>query len=116
MAEDIPKDMLFLACTRPAMRGGVPVEGLFINSVISYLLFLWVARANIASISGIVILVMCPVNHYLMRILVSIDHNIFRIGRLWLETKGIQFRGVSVLWAFPPKYTKAKDMTSCLNS
>jgi type IV secretory pathway VirB3-like protein len=36
MDHGIPKDMLYLACTRPAMKWGVPVEGLMINLGVSY--------------------------------------------------------------------------------
>ena len=54
MADDgidrIPRDMLFVACTRPTMLWGVPAEGFVINFFACYLAFLWIAHANILSI------------------------------------------------------------------
>ena len=37
---------LFVACTRPAMKMGVPVEGLMINAGVSYVAALWVGRMD----------------------------------------------------------------------
>jgi hypothetical protein len=48
-----------------------------------------------------------------MRMMTDIDHNMFRIVRLAAETRGIQFRGISVLWAmtwFRP--SKARELAS----
>ena len=56
MADDsidrIPRDMLFVACTRPTMLWGVPAEGFVINFFACYLAFLWIAHANILSSQG----------------------------------------------------------------
>lgn len=113
---EIEGDFLFLACTRPAMKFGVPLEGLIANFVMFYCGFMWVAHGYVLSIRGLVCILLFPVNHMAMRILISFDHNMFRIMRLWIETKGINVRGVSVLWAMPKHYSKAKAMASCLSS
>src|SRR5271166_7133041 len=52
MDDGIPKDMLYLACTRPAMKWGVPVEGLMINLGVSYLAFMVVGHANLPWAGG----------------------------------------------------------------
>ena len=109
----IPKDMLFVACTRPTMLWGVPAEGFVINFFACYLAFLWIAHANILSIRGVVCLLIGPVVHIAMRMLISLDHNMFRIIRLSAETRGIQSSGVSGLWAMPwRRPSRAKDVAS----
>jgi type IV secretion system protein VirB3 len=82
-------DTLFVATTRPAMKMGVPVEGLFVNAAVTYLAYLWIGHGNIYRM--LPCLLIFPIVHIPMRILASIDHNMFRIGRLWLE-RGICFR------------------------
>ncbi len=93
------KDMLFLGITRPATKWGVPAEGFIINFLGCFLLYLWVAQANAVSIRGVVCLALGPAIHFVMRAAMSIDHNMFRIFRLFLVTRHIQLTGVSVLWA-----------------
>jgi type IV secretion system protein VirB3 len=115
MGDEIAKDMLYLACTRPAMKWGVPVEGLMINLGVSYLAFMVVGRADLLSLRGAVSVFVFPVVHTVMKMMTEIDHNMFRIVRLAAETRGIQFRGVSVLWAmtwFRP--SKARELASCV--
>ena len=71
------------------------------------------AHANILSIRGAVCLLIGPVVHFATRMLISLDHNMFRIIRLGAETRGIQIRGVSVLWAMPWRPpSRAKDVES----
>jgi len=109
------RDMLYLAITRPAMKLGVPVEGLCFNLLACYLAFLWIAHANPITVRGVICMVMLPIVHFVMRLLVSIDHNLFRIIRLAAETRGLQARGVSVLWAMPWKRgSRAKDQASAV--
>jgi type IV secretion system protein VirB3 len=109
------REMLYLAITRPAMKLGVPVEGLCLNLLLCYLAFLWIAHANPITVRGVICMVMLPVVHFVMRLLVSIDHNLFRIIRLAAETRGLQVRGVSVLWAMPWKHAStAKDQASAI--
>jgi type IV secretion system protein VirB3 len=78
--DGLQKDTLFLACTRPAMFWGVPFEGFMLNFCLSFLLGLWLG-SPVYWLVGVVI-------HFPMRILASMDHNFFRVWRLWLETKG----------------------------
>ena len=112
---DDGRDMLYLAITRPAMKLGVPVEGLCLNLLVCYLGFLWVAHANPITVSGVICLLMLPIVHFTMRLLVSIDHNLFRIIRLAAETRGLQVRGVSVLWTMHWKLpSKVKEQASAL--
>ena len=114
MAETEP-DMLYLACTRPATKWGVPVEGLMINFGVSYLAFEVLAHGNPLSLRGAVTIFCFPVTHMAMRMLHELDHNMFRIVRLAAETRGIAIRGVTVLWAMPWRLpAKAKDCASAL--
>lgn len=73
-------DILFIACTRPALKGGVPYEGFMLN-------FCGVVVAAIVIGNPFYAIVGIPI-HLGMRLLTEIDHNFFRIGRLWLNTKG----------------------------
>lgn len=73
-------DPLFLACTRPAMWRGVPLEALCLNLMASSLLL--IAAKNPTVLLGGVAL------HYLARALTARDPNRFGVLRLWLETKG----------------------------
>jgi type IV secretion system protein VirB3 len=109
------REILYLAITRPAMKLGVPVEGLCLNLLACYLAFLWTAHANPLTLRGVACIVMLPIVHFAMRLLVSIDHNLFRIIRLAAETRGLQVRGVSVLWAMSWKRPiRAKDQASAV--
>jgi type IV secretion system protein VirB3 len=77
MAEDDPfKDVLYVATTRPAMKMGVPVEGLFINATITYLAYLWIGHGHLLRM--LLCLLIFPIVHVPMRILTAIDHNLFR--------------------------------------
>lgn len=80
MMEQVEPDILYLACTRPAMRLGVPFEAFALNLCGSFLIGIWLGNPFYWAI-GVVL-------HFPMRILASQDHNIFRIGRLWITTKG----------------------------
>jgi len=78
--EHITEDTLFLACTRPAMVLGVPVEAMALNVMVSGTIFL--AANNLAYLSVGVAL------HFIFRAVVKHDHNAFRVLFMWLETKG----------------------------
>lgn len=76
----LTEDVLFLACTRPAMWHGVPFAG---------------AVANAAAGAVFVVLMGAPpyflvtvAVHYAMRLVVSRDYNMFGVLLLWLDTKG----------------------------
>lgn len=116
MADDAEKqkDRLYLAITRPTTGwGGVPFEGLALNVGISWLAYFCFAHANPLSLRGVLALALFPVVHFTMRLMMSIDHNLFRIMRLYVETHGIQPRRTSVLWAMPHLPVKrAQDQPS----
>ena len=76
----IQTDILFLACTRPALMAGVPLEGFAANACLTLLLGMWLG-SPLYWLLGVAV-------HFPMRAVTSWDHNFFRIGRLWLETKG----------------------------
>ena len=78
--ERVAEDELFLACTRPAMVGGVPMEAVAVNVVVSATLFLaahspaWLLAA--------------PVLHLVFAAVCKHDHNAFRVLFLYVDTKG----------------------------
>ncbi len=76
----LTEDTLFLACTRPAMWQGVPLEALAVNGMLTGIVFIVLSNPFYLLI-GVVI-------HYATRALVSHDYNIFSTLRLWAETKG----------------------------
>lgn len=73
-------DPLFLACTRPAMRYGVPHEGFMLNVLGSF--FFGLVMGSPLYWGVFVVL------HFPMRALTNWDHNFFRVLRLWAATKG----------------------------
>jgi len=81
MAEErIVEDPLFLACTRPAMVMGVPMEAMGVNVILSGLVFL---------IGGsLAYLLAAPALHMVFRAICHADHNAFRILFLHLDTRG----------------------------
>jgi type IV secretion system protein VirB3 len=78
--DGLNEDVLFLACTRPAMWQGVPLEALAINGMITSIIFVVMSNPFYLLI-GVVV-------HYAMRALISHDYNMFTILRLWSATKG----------------------------
>jgi type IV secretion system protein VirB3 len=81
MAQDkLTEDPLFLACTRPALWQGVPLEALAINGMATGIIFVLMSNPFYLLI-GVVL-------HYTIRALVSHDYNMFNTLRLWTETKG----------------------------
>lgn len=88
MANEPPQleDILFLALCRPAMKFGVPVVGLLINLSGSVMFAAWAGLVvNFSLLYGALLFVAV---HFIMRLLVERDHNMFRIKLLWVETKG----------------------------
>lgn len=76
----LTEDVLFLACTRPAMWRGVPLEALALNGMATSIVF--VAMSNpFYLLAGVAV-------HYATRALVARDYNMFRTLRLWARTKG----------------------------
>lgn len=76
---EIEKDILFVALTRPAMKWGVPFEGFMANVILSFFAGLWGDNPFFW--------LTCIVVHFPMRVLASLDHNFFRVLRLWALTK-----------------------------
>lgn len=89
MAEErLAEDPLFLACTRPAMVMGVPMEAMGVNVIVSGLVFL---------IGGsLVYLLFAPALHLVFRAICRTDHNAFRLLFVYVDTKGRARNGA--LW------------------
>jgi type IV secretion system protein VirB3 len=81
----LTRDTLYLACTRPAMRWGVPVEGYYLN-LFGTFVFGMVMGSPLWW--GLFV-----VFHLPMRALADRDPNFFRELRMWLETKGANIGG-----------------------
>jgi type IV secretion system protein VirB3 len=81
MAEEgLTEDPLFLACTRPAMVMGVPMEAMGVNVILSGLVFL---------IGGsLLYLLVAPALHMVFRAVCRADHNAFRLLFVYVDTKG----------------------------
>ncbi len=76
----LEKDTLFLACTRPAMIGGVTMEAMGINMIFTTILFI-VAGSVAYALVGLVF-------HVIFKAIVKHDHNMFRVLLGWIETRG----------------------------
>lgn len=77
--EGLTEDPLFIACTRPAMWQGVPIQAMGFNSIVSTVFFVIMGNPLYMGI-GVVV-------HYTIRHLVSRDYNMFKTIMLWSETK-----------------------------
>jgi type IV secretion system protein VirB3 len=78
--ERITEDPLFLACTRPAMIAGVPMEAMGLNVIVSATVFL--------AAQSLVYLLIAPVLHVICRAICRHDPNAFRVLWQCVETKG----------------------------
>jgi type IV secretion system protein VirB3 len=78
--ERLAEDVLFLACTRPAMVAGVPMEAMGLNLIVTATIFL-------AAHSPIYLLA-APTLHLVFRAVCKHDHNAFRVLWQFVETKG----------------------------
>ncbi|NPD69605.1 type IV secretion system protein VirB3 (plasmid) [Lichenicola cladoniae] len=77
----ITVDTLFLACTRPAMWQGVPIEAACLNAMGTVIFFI-IMKNPCYMLIGVVL-------HYVIRTLISRDYNVFGVFRLWVDTKGL---------------------------
>lgn len=78
--ERLIEDPLFLACTRPAMFLGVPMEAMGVNVMVSGLAFL---------VGGsLLYLLIAPALHLVFRAICRVDHNAFRLLLVFVDTKG----------------------------
>ena len=78
--ERLAEDTLFLACTRPAMVGGVPMEAVGLNVIVSATVFL--------AAHSLLYLLIAPVLHVVFRAICKHDHNAFRVLWMFVDTKG----------------------------
>jgi type IV secretion system protein VirB3 len=78
--ERMAEDTLFLACTRPAMFLGVPMEAVGINIILSAVAFL--------AGHSLLYLLIAPALHVVFQAICKTDHNAFRVLWLYVETKG----------------------------
>lgn len=78
--ERLAEDILFVACTRPAMVAGVTMEAMALNVMFSCVLFLLAGSIAYA-------LVAMPI-HLVCRLICRHDPNMFRVLFAWLETRG----------------------------
>lgn len=83
--EHLPRDTLYLACTRPAMKWGVPIEGWTLNVAL-----MWIVGMALGS--PLYWAAFLPI-HGGMRMLANKNPGFFRELRLWLETKGSNLSG-----------------------
>ncbi len=86
--ERLAEDTLFLACTRPAMILGVPMEAMGVNIILSAIVFL--------AGHSLLYLLIAPILHMVFRAICKSDHNAFRVLWLYVETKGRSRNGA--LW------------------
>lgn len=85
--ERLAEDMLFLACTRPAMVAGVPMEAVGLNVIVSATIFL---AAHSAAW-----LLIAPALHLVFRAICKHDHNAFRVLFMYVNTKGRSRNGAA---------------------
>lgn len=104
-------DTLFVACTRPATKWGVPYDGLRVNAAVT----LFIATVIISSPFGLALGVGI---HMGMRELCRIDPHFFHKWKIWLETKGKSktqtLWGGSRLNPSPTRITSASEIRSAL--
>ena len=78
--ERLAEDTLFLACTRPALVLGVPMEAMGVNLVLSAVAFL--------AGGSLLYLLIAPALHLVFQAICKADPNAFRVLYLFVETKG----------------------------
>ncbi|HEY2355944.1 MAG TPA: type IV secretion system protein VirB3 [Phenylobacterium sp.] len=78
--ERLEEEPLFLACTRPALVFGAPMEAVGLNMIVSCVAFL--------AAGSMFWLLLAPTLHLVFRAICRSDPNAFRVLYLWVETKG----------------------------
>lgn len=76
----LPRDTLFLACTRPALVLGVPMEAMGVNLIASSVAFL--------GGRSLLYLLIAPALHFVLRAICKSDHHALRLIWLAIETRG----------------------------
>lgn len=79
MEDRITQDTLFIACTRPSMWFGVPLQGALGNVCVVMVVFILLKNPLYLSIGF--------ATHFAMRMIVSHDYNMFSVWGLWFATK-----------------------------
>lgn len=74
------RDILFLACTRPALVLGVPMEAMGVNLIASSVAFL--------AGGSLLYLLIAPAIHFVLRGICRSDHHALRLLWLSVETRG----------------------------
>lgn len=85
--ERLVEDTLFLACTRPAMVMGVPMEAVGLNLIVSATVFLAAHSPFYLAIA--------PALHLVFAAVCKHDHNAFRVLWMFVETKGRSRNGAA---------------------
>jgi type IV secretion system protein VirB3 len=80
MRSGLTEDPLFLACTRPAMFAGVPMEAFGVNLMVTTIIFL-VGGSLLYLGTGVAM-------HFVCQAIVRHDHNAFRVLACAIETRG----------------------------
>ena len=78
--DSLVQDPLFLACTRPALVLGVPMEAMGLNLIASTVAFL--------AGGSLLYLLIAPALHAVFRAICKADPNAFRVLYLYVETRG----------------------------
>lgn len=78
--ERLVEEPLFLACTRPALILGVPMEAMGVNLIVSTVSFL--------AGGSLLYLLIAPVLHLVFQAICKADPNAFRVLYLYVETRG----------------------------
>ncbi|PWC56208.1 hypothetical protein TSH7_28675 [Azospirillum sp. TSH7] len=79
MADGLTEDPLFLACTRPAMWRGVPLEAVALTGMATTIVFVMMGNP-LYLLVGVAL-------HGAIRLVIAYDHNLFGLLRLWADTK-----------------------------
>ena len=80
--------MLFLACTRPAMFVGIPIQAFGVLIIVCGEVFVLSGLASHSVWRLVWCTALSLVSYGACRLLTAIDHNIFGILFLWITTKG----------------------------
>ena len=81
-------DVLFLACTRPAMFVGIPIQAFGVLIIVCGEVFVLSGLATHSVWRLFWCGVLSLASYGVCRVLTGIDHNIFGILFLWITTKG----------------------------
>lgn len=85
--ERLTEDPLFLACTRPAMVAGAPMEAVALNAMMTMTVFL--------AAHALAWLLIGPALHFVCRAICKHDPNAFRVLWQFVETKGRSRNGAA---------------------